>query len=58
MACFYNTELEVYPFSKRTSNNYFDLESLIIPQSHALFSWKILLHEIVGYYAYKIMGYT
>jgi len=58
MACFYNTELEVYPYSKRTDINFFDLEYLLIPQSDTLFSWKILLHEIVGYYAYKIMGYT
>ena len=57
MACFYNTELNVYAFTKRTDEKYFDLESFLLPQSNILYQWKILFHEIIGYYTYKIVGY-
>ena len=57
MACFYNTELNVYAFTKRTDEKYFDIESFLLPQSNILYQWKILFHEIIGYYTYKIVGY-
>lgn len=57
MACFYNTQLNVYPYVKLIDQKYFDLESILVPQSNILFKWKILFHEIMGYYSYKIMGY-
>ena len=57
MACFYNTNLNVYPFTKKIEEKYFDFESFLIPQSNVLYQWKILGHEIVGYFSYKLMGY-
>lgn len=57
MACFYNTNLNVYPFTKKIEEKYFDFESFLIPQSNVLFQWKILSHEIIGYFSYKMMGY-
>ena len=57
MACFYKTSLNVEPYVKKASKSHFDLETIIIPQSNILFKWKVLLHEIVGYYTYKLVGY-
>ena len=57
MACFYNTSLKTDPFVKKAVKSHFDLDGIIIPQSHILFKWKVLLHEIVGYYTYKLVGY-
>jgi len=57
MACFHSTSLKADPFVKKADKSHFDLEEIIIPQSHILFKWKVLLHEIVGYYTYKLVGY-
>ena len=57
LACFKKTNLHADPFVKKPLIKHFDLEYIIVPQSSALFSWKVLLHEIVGYYNYKIMNY-
>ena len=57
LACFKKTNLHADPYVKKPLIKHFDLEYIIVPQSFALFSWKVLLHEIVGYYTYKIMNY-
>ena len=57
IACFDKTYIKVDPYVKNPSIKHFDLENIIVPQSHILFKWKILLHEIIGYFAYKVMGY-
>ena len=57
IACFEKTNLNVYPFTKKSNLKHFDLEKIIIPQSRILFKWKILFHEIFGYTSYKIFGY-
>ena len=57
LACFKNTHLNVYPFTKKSENKHFDLEWIIIPQSNILFEWKVLFHEMIGYITYKIIGY-
>jgi len=57
IACFDKTNIKVDPYVKTPSVNHFDLEKIIVPQSHILFKWKILLHEIIGYLTYKVMGY-
>ena len=57
LACFKNTNLISDPFVKKSSLKHFDLEYILVPQSSTLFSWKVLLHEIVGYYSYKILNY-
>ena len=58
IACFNKTNIKIDPFVKKPSITHFDVEGIIIPQSHILFNWKILFHEIFGYYVYKLMGYT
>ena len=57
LACFKKTKLNVDPFVKKSKLEHFDLERIIIPQSSTLFSWKVLFHEIAGYYTYKIFNY-
>ena len=57
LACFKKTKLNTHPYIKKSSLKHFDLEYIIVPQSSTLFSWKVLLHEIVGYYSYKILNY-
>ncbi|MBF36989.1 MAG: hypothetical protein CL838_07430 [Crocinitomicaceae bacterium] len=57
MACFNQTGLNVTPFCKEAEKTHFDLETILIPQSNILFKWKVLFHEIIGYYTYKVMGY-
>ena len=58
IACFGRTNIKVDPFVKAPAISHFNLEEIIIPQSHVLFNWKVLFHEIIGYYTYKIMGYA
>ena len=58
LSCFKKTTLNITPFVKETDKFHFDLEYLIIPQSRILFKWKVLLHEIVGYFMYRLMGYV
>ncbi len=57
LACFNNTGLKVDPYVLDLESKYFDLESLIIPQSYILAEWKKLTHEIIGYLAYSFSGY-
>ena len=57
LACFKKTKLNTHPYIKKSSLKHFDLEYIIVPQSSTLFSWKVLLHEIVGYYTYKLLNY-
>ena len=57
MAVFQNTKLQCDPLIKITDEKHFDLEWILIPQSNILFQWKTLLHEIVGYFSYKLIGY-
>ena len=57
LSCFKKTNLNSDPYIKKPNLKHFDLEYIIVPQSSALFTWKILLHEIVGYYAYKFLNY-
>jgi uncharacterized SAM-binding protein YcdF (DUF218 family) len=57
LACFKKTKLQADPYVKKPLIKHFDLEYIIVPQSSALFSWKVLLHEIAGYYTYKIVNY-
>ena len=58
LSCFKKTGLNITPFVKESDEFHFDLESLIVPQTNVLFKWKVLFHEIVGYFMYKLMGYV
>ncbi|MDC2982295.1 YdcF family protein [Bacteroidota bacterium] len=58
LSCFKKTGLNITPFVKESEEFHFDLEYLIVPQTNVLFKWKVLFHEIVGYFVYKLMGYV
>ena len=58
LSCFKKTGLNITPFVKESDEFHFDLEYLIVPQTNVLFKWKVLFHEIVGYFMYKLMGYV
>ena len=58
LACFKKTNIKIDPYVKKPSKKHFDLEGIIIPQSYVLFKWKVIFHEIIGYYTYKIVGYA
>lgn len=58
LSCFEKTKLNITPFVKKSDEFHFDLEYLIVPQTNILFKWKVLFHEIVGYFVYKLMGYV
>ena len=58
LSCFKKTGLNITPFVKESDEFHFDLEYLIVPQTSVLFKWKVLFHEIVGYFMYKLMGYV
>lgn len=58
IACFKKQGMEVCPVStnfitKRTSTEIIDF----IPSEGAFAQWGLLIHEIIGYYSYKILGY-
>ncbi len=52
-----NINIEEYPTSKITGQRMVDIDHLIVPSLTTLSNWKILIHEITGYIAYKLMGY-
>jgi hypothetical protein len=58
-ACFINVDLAVTPYAtgKLTGKRRWDFEHLLIPQLTSFERWKIVLHEKVGYFIYRIMGY-
>ncbi|MEE3097037.1 MAG: YdcF family protein, partial [Bacteroidota bacterium] len=58
LSCFKKTGLNITPFVKESDEFHFDLEYLVVPQTNVLFKWKVLFHEIVGYFMYKLMGYV
>ncbi len=48
---------DLYPTDKLVGKWRFDIEYLLVPNIDALKRWNILLHEVFGYFTYKIMGY-
>lgn len=57
IACFKTTSLEVDPYLKVLEEKHISIEDYLVPQSHILRKWRVLLHEIIGYYTYKCVGY-
>ena len=57
MACFKKMNIKADPYVKNPTKYHFDFEQIVIPQSNILFEWKVLFHEIIGYYTYMILGY-
>jgi uncharacterized SAM-binding protein YcdF (DUF218 family) len=50
-------EVDEYPTSKITGDRMNDMDHIVIPSLATLHNWNILIHEITGYFIYKIMGY-
>ena len=57
IACFKKNNLHVDPYLKNLKQKTISIEEYIQPQSAYLYKWRILLHEIIGYYTYQVMGY-
>ncbi len=57
IACFKKNNLHVDPYLKNLKQKTISIEEYIQPQSAYLYKWRILLHEIIGYYTYQAMGY-
>ncbi len=58
--CFKKAGIEVtaYPVDYYSTDGKFTPDYFIIPSEGALAKWNLLLHEILGYWVYRIMGYT
>lgn len=59
LAIFSKLELSVdpYPVDYLSREREYHPDRLFIPKSHTLKSWRALVHEWVGFIAYKMMGY-
>ena len=57
LACFKTNNLKIDPYTKSLEQKYIVIEDFIVPQSYLISKWKVLLHEIIGYYTYKCVGY-
>lgn len=59
-ACFAKagiTKLVPFPTDKYSGPVNLELDYFVLPNSEALMQWELLLHEIVGYFVYKIKGF-
>lgn len=58
-ACFEKQSISVkeYPTSKITGSRIKDVDHLFIPSIKTLENWNKLIHELLGYGVYKILGY-
>lgn len=59
MACFRREGIKVqpYPTNLINSQTHWNIEYMLIPSISNLLIWDGMIHEMVGYGAYKIMGY-
>jgi len=60
VACFEKVGIEVTPYStdRYSGPRKYYPNHLLMPHSGTLFDWNSLLHEIIGYTVYKMMGYA
>ena len=60
MGCFEKAGLKVdaYPVDFYSNEGSPDFESLFLPSEDALRKWSMLIHEIFGFWVYKVMGYS
>jgi len=60
VGCFEKAGLKVdaYPVDFYSNDSEIDLEELIIPSVDAISKWTLLIHEIFGFWVYKVMGYS
>jgi uncharacterized SAM-binding protein YcdF (DUF218 family) len=59
-ACFIKAgfKIDLYAVNKITGKRKFEFDHMFIPEKDAFYYWDILIHEIVGFIVYKIVGYT
>lgn len=59
MACFDKIHLTTDPFStdKYSGPRKWELIHVLLPSADALTGWNTLIHELVGYLSYKVVGY-
>jgi uncharacterized SAM-binding protein YcdF (DUF218 family) len=59
VACFNKQEIAVtsYSVDRYSGPRKYQFDHLLIPNSETLFNWDSLIHEIVGYIVYKVIGY-
>ncbi len=50
--------IHTYPADKWVGSRRYDLEHLLVPDTDALLKWRILVHEMIGWVAYKLAGYA
>ena len=60
VGCFKKAGIEVTPYStdRYSGPRKYYPSYLLLPHAGALFDWSSLLHEIIGYGVYKVMGYA
>jgi len=59
LGCFKKQDINVMPYStdKITGKRRWDILYLISPNIQAIVKWQNLIHEVIGYYIYRLMGY-
>ena len=60
LACFEKAGIEVLPYcaDRYSGPRKFYPDHLLLPNAKILFDWNDLIHEMLGYIVYKIMGYA
>jgi len=51
-------EVTAYPADFYSTDGKFTPDYFVIPSERALSKWSLLIHEILGYWVYRMMGYT
>jgi uncharacterized SAM-binding protein YcdF (DUF218 family) len=59
-ACFQRIGVQVTPFSAGflTQDVQYSIGMLMLPTERSIGLWQILVHEIIGYLTYKVIGYA
>ena len=59
MACFRHEGVSVQPYATNLINSetHWNVEYLLIPNASNFLIWDGVIHEMLGYGIYKIMGY-
>ena len=59
MACFRHEGIEIQPYATNLINaqTHWNMEYLLVPSAANFLVWNGMIHELTGYWVYKIMGY-
>lgn len=60
LGCFKKVGIDAVPYStdRYAGPRKYEFDHLFIPNISALHDWNVLIHEMVGYITYKLMGYA